>query len=219
MKEWEQHLAWLEGILDPKPHVSVLTHTKMEQFATEAYQLEISDLIGIRSSKRRRTLLLCLLHQMQVRTRDQLTTMYLKRVRSMHNSGKKKLRALQDAYRAMSEEVTDTFAKIVDKAEETEINEADESQQKEQDAVLGKHVRHILAAGGGIKYFKSNYQLLSALHNNNYLPLMQGYHQRNRGTFFRLTKQLQIQSASQNKQLSGSSSLCSANSIWATSSG
>ncbi len=203
MKEWEQHLAWLEGILDPKPHISVLTHTKMEQFATEAYQLEVSDFIGIRSSKRRRTLLLCLLHQMQVRTRDQLTTMYLKRVRSMHNSGKKKLRALQDAYRAMSEEVADTFAKIVDKAEETEINEAeaDEAKQKEQDAVLGKHVRHTLAVGGGIKYFKTNYQLLSALHNNNYFPLMQTYHQRYRGTFFRLTTQLQIESASQNKQV------------------
>jgi TnpA family transposase len=201
MKEWEQHLAWLEGILDPIPHVSILTHTKMEQFATEAYQLEISDLTGIRIRRRRWTLLLCLLHQMQIRTRDQLTTMYLKRVRSMHNSGKKKLRALQDVYRAMSEEVTNTFAKIVDKAEETEVKEADETQQKEQDAILGRHVRHIIDISGGIKYFKSNYELLSALHNNNYLPLMQGYHQRYRGIFFRLIKQLNIQTASPNKQL------------------
>ena len=30
---------------------------------------------------------------------------------------------------------------------------------------------------------------------------MQSYHQRYRGTFFRLTKQLQIESASQNRQL------------------
>jgi len=201
MKEWEQRLTWLEGILDPKPHISVLAHTKMEQFATEAYQLEISDLTGIRIRRRRWTLLLCLLHQMQVRTRDQLTTMYLKRVRSMHNSGKKKLRALQDAYRSMSEEVTNTFAKIVDKAEETEIKEADAAQQKEQDAMFGQHVRHIIDVGGGVKYFKSNYELLSALHNNNYLPLMQGYHQRNRGAFFRLTKQLHIQAALPNSQL------------------
>ena len=90
---------------------------------------------------------------MQVQTRDQLSTMYVKRVRSMHHSGKKKLHALQDAYRAMSEEVANTFAKIVDKAEETELNEAEtnEARQKEQDAVLGNHVRHTLAGGGGIK--------------------------------------------------------------------
>jgi hypothetical protein len=108
----------------------------MEQFATEAYQLEVSDFRDLRSPKRRRTLLLCLLHQMQVRTRDQLTTMFLKRVRAMHNSGKKKLRVLQDAYRAMSEEVTDTFAQIVDRAAETTAEEADETQRKKQDAIL-----------------------------------------------------------------------------------
>lgn len=201
MQTWEAHLAWMEEIMDPSSHVAPLTHTKMEQFATEAYQLEVSDFRDLRSPKRRRTLLLCLLHQMQVRTRDQLTTMFLKRVRAMHNSGKKKLRALQDAYRAMSEEVTDTFAQIVDKAAETTAEEADDTQQKKQDAILGRQVRQILKAGGGIDYFKSNYQLLSALHDNNYLPLMQGYHQRYRGTFFRLTRRLQIQSASQNRQL------------------
>jgi TnpA family transposase len=201
MQAWEAHLAWMEDLLDPNPHIVLLTHTKMEQFATEAYQLEVSDLRDIRSNRRRRTLLLCLLHQMQVRTRDQLTTMFLKRVRAMHNSGKKKLRELQDAYRAMSEEVTDTFAQIVDKAAESIAEIADDTQQKEQDAVLGQQVRQILKAGGGIDYFKTSYQLLSALHDNNYLPLMQGYHQRYRGTFFRLTRRLQLHTASQNRQL------------------
>jgi hypothetical protein len=201
MQKWGQHLTWLEGLLDPQPYVSVLTPTKVEQFATEAYQLEVGDLIDIRSDRRRRTLLLCLLHQMQVRTRDQLADMYLKRVRAMHNSGKKKLRTLQDAYRSMSEEVTNTFGQILDKVADTEIEETDATKQQDQDAALGKQVRQILAEGGGVNYFQSNYQLLSALHNNNYLPLMQGYHQRYRGTFFRFTKQLQIQAASQNKQL------------------
>jgi hypothetical protein len=138
MQKWGQHLTWLEGLLDPQPYVSVLTHTKVEQFATEAYQLEVGDLIDIRSDRRRRTLLLCLLHQMQVRTRDQLADMYLKRVRAMHNSGKKKLRTLQDAYRSMSEEVTNTFGQILDKVADTEIEETDATKQQEQDAALGK---------------------------------------------------------------------------------
>ena len=83
---WEQHLAWLESILDPQPFIARLASTKIEQFAAQAYQMEISDIQGVRTAKRRYTLLLCLLHQMQVRTRDQLVTMYLKRMRLLHNN-------------------------------------------------------------------------------------------------------------------------------------
>ena len=196
MVEWEEHLTWLESILDPSPHISVLAHTKMAQFASEAYQLEVSDLLRIRNVGRRRTLLLCLLHEMQVRTRDQLIEMFQKRISSMHKSGKNRLKALREAYRSMSEEVTDTFSQIVDVAAETETQSNEEQNQADRDAKLGKQVRSILTKGGGIEYFQNNYQLLSALHDNNYFPLMQNYHQRNRGSFIRLTKHLNIQAIS-----------------------
>ncbi|MCP5100968.1 MAG: DUF4158 domain-containing protein, partial [Chloroflexi bacterium] len=70
IRAWEEHLAWLESLLDPNPHLTKLIHTKIEQFATQGYQMEVSDLHDIQSPLHRRTLLLCLLQQMQVRTRD-----------------------------------------------------------------------------------------------------------------------------------------------------
>ena len=113
IRAWEKHLAWLEGILNPNPHLTRLTQTKIEQFATQGYQMEVGDLLDIQSPRHRRTLLLCLLQQMQVRARDQLTMMYLKRINLMHVSGKKKLRKLREAYEMMTDEMVNTFAEIV----------------------------------------------------------------------------------------------------------
>jgi hypothetical protein len=50
---------------------------------------------------------------MQVRTRDQLTAMYLKRMRLLHNNGKKRLRALHDQHRTVNEMLVDAFAAVV----------------------------------------------------------------------------------------------------------
>ena len=190
---WDKHLTWLESICDPLPHVSILAHTKMVQFADEVYPLEISDVRGIHSDNRRRTLLLCLLHQMQVRTRDQLIEMYQKQIRSMHHSGKRRLTALRDTYQGMTEELTNTFSEIVNVAADADTPNSSDSDQDVKDTVLGKQVRTILAERGGVKHFQSNYSLLSAIHNNNYFPLMQTYHYRNRGSFFRVTRHLDIQ--------------------------
>ncbi len=201
IRDWEKHLAWLENILDPAPHLVDLTHTKMEQFATQGYQMEVSDLHDIKSPNHKYTLLLCLLHQMQVRTRDQLTMMYLRRVNRMHISGKKKLRKLREVYETMTDEMVNTFADIVESTAQTSIDEVDDDQQLQQDAQLGRQVRHIITSGGGVTYFKNNYELLSALQNNNYLPLLQDYYRRHRAMFFRVTQQLHIHATIQDKRL------------------
>jgi hypothetical protein len=201
---WEKHLAWLEGILDPNPHLTGLTQTKIEQFATQGYQMEVGDLLDIQSPRHRRTLLLCLLQQMQVRARDQLTMMYLKRINLMHVSGKKRLRKLRETYETMTDEMVNTFAEIMVSTEQTQIDQKDdknEAVQQQQDTQLGQEVRQIIRKNGGITHFKNNYELLSALQNNNYLPLLQPYYRRHRATFFRLTQQLSIRTTVQSKGL------------------
>ena len=90
VRQWEKHLERLAKIMDPQPFLAGLPSTKVEQFASQAYQMEISDIKGVKIKAKRYTLLLCLLSQMQVRTRDQLTTMYLKRMRLLHNNAKKR---------------------------------------------------------------------------------------------------------------------------------
>jgi len=118
--KWEKHLEWLESLMDPQPFLTGLTSTKIEQFASQAYQMEISDIKGVTTADKRYTLLLCLLHQMQVRTRDQLVTMYLKRMGLLHHQAKQRLHDLQDQYRDMSETMVDAFADVVQQTAETD---------------------------------------------------------------------------------------------------
>ena len=44
---WEKHLERLEKIMDPQPFLAGLPSTKVEQFASQAYQMEISDITGV----------------------------------------------------------------------------------------------------------------------------------------------------------------------------
>ncbi len=196
VRKWEKHLAWLESILDPQPFLTKLTSTKVEQFAAQAYQMEISDIQRVQTQKRRDTLLLCLLHQMQVRTRDQLVTMYLKRLHLLHNRAKQRLREIHDQYRDLTETMVDALAEIVQQAGETERLGAEE-----RDNHLGRQVRQVLQANGGREKLKQECEMLQAYHDNNYLPLLPHFYRRHRQLPFRLTARLRIRPATQNQTL------------------
>jgi TnpA family transposase len=193
---WENHLAWMEQILNPSPFLSNLTPTKIEQFAAEAYQLEAGDISRIETDERRYTLLLCLLYQLQVRTRDQLTMMYLKRVRALHRKGVERLRQLQEKHRSLTEMIVDGFATIVQQAK-TVAQLAEE----ERDKQLGQQVRQLLQEKGGAERLRQECESLQAYHHHNYLPLLRSIYPAYRPLFFRLTKRLQIRSANQNQLL------------------
>lgn len=196
VRQWENHLERLEKIMDPQPFLNGLPRTKVEQFASQAYRMEISDIKGVKIEIKRHTLIFCLLSQMQVRTRDQLTTMYLKRMQRLHNNAKKRLRALHDTHRNMNEMMIDAFADVVQHAEKT-----DKLPIKKKDAVLGRKVRQIMNLNGGTKKLQIDLEMLQAYHNNNYLPLLPDCYRHHRAVPFRLTEQLHIQSATQSKAL------------------
>jgi TnpA family transposase len=196
IRRWEEHLSWLETLIDPRPLLVAALNTKIEQFAAEALQLETGDMMDIETAERRYTLLLCLLHYMQARTRDQLTTMYLKRIRLAHANAKERLRTVHDQHRELSELMVNAFAEVVHHADATDRIE-DKNQDK--DALLGKQVRQLLKNRGGTEKLKEECTLLQAYHNNNYLPLLQPSYRQHRAVPFRLTERLQIESTTQNK--------------------
>jgi TnpA family transposase len=196
VRQWEKHLAWLESLLDPQPFVAGLASTKVAQFAAQAYQMEISDMQRVRTQQRQYTLLLCLLHQMQVRTRDQLVTMYLKRMRLLHNHAKQRLQEIHDQHRELTETMVDALATIVQRADET-----DKLADGERDARLGQQVRQVLRASGGTEKLKLECEMLQAYHDNNYLPLLQRGYRQHRAMPFRLTERLRIRSATQSQAL------------------
>jgi hypothetical protein len=63
IRRWTQRLAELDDIIDPKPFLAGIAHTKIRQFAAEAAQLQVGDLRDLSQPGKRHTLILCLLFQ------------------------------------------------------------------------------------------------------------------------------------------------------------
>jgi hypothetical protein len=190
MNRWSRRLEWLCSIIDPEDFIKEMAHTKIRQFAAEALALEAGDMKDIGSAKKRHALLLCLIHQAQVQTRDQLVTMFLKRMRRTHNTAKEKLRLLVEKHRNIEEQMMAAFSQVIRYAE-TEPN----------DGKLGTQVRTILSDYGGAETLLEQYDQVSAYHNKNHLPLLWRIHRPHRAAIFRLLSLLSIQSATQDDDL------------------
>ncbi len=190
MRCWAGRLAWLDSILDPKPFFEGIAHTKIRQFAAEAEALEVGDMRKIQQPGKQYTFLLCLLYHAQVRTRDNLIEMFLRRMQRLHATAEEQLHVLQEKHRVIEEEMITVLAEVLDQ-ENGECS----------DKVLGQRVRQVLAAHGGVDTLKMQYEKVSAYHHNNYFPLLWPIHARNRATLFRLLDLLQIESATQDTTL------------------
>ena len=190
MNVWSQRMDWLISIIACENFIKDIAHTKVRQFAAEASALEAGDMKDIRNVKRRYALLLCLIHQAQVTTRDELVTMFLKRMRRTHNRAKEKLRLLIEKHRELEEQMMAAFSQVV-RCAATE----------ESDEKLGTQVRAILDNHGGVETLVEQYQQVSAYHNKNHLPLLWNIHRSHRTTIFRLLSLLDIHSSTQDDDL------------------
>ena len=206
MREWTERLRWLTGLPLRASLLEGLPHTKVRQFASEAGALEAGDMKDIRRPGKRHTLLICLIHERTVRARDDLTEMFLKRMRRTHNWAQKKLRERQERQREIEEEMLAAFAEVLEEAAAPEASEAGRSSdtaedQEETDARLGRRVRRVLAARGGADALWEKYQSVSTYHEGNYRPLLWDIHRRHRAALFRLLKQLGVKPATRDRRL------------------
>jgi hypothetical protein len=191
MRQWSQRLHWLESIMQTAPRVASVTHTKVQQFAAEARAYNVKDMRRIQNVPRRRALLVCLLHQAQVQTRDELVEMLLRRMRRTQTLAKEKLKELQDQHRELEEHMLAVFAEVID---ETILN-------PEDNAALGQGVRDILKNDGGAEALRERYEQVAAYHNDNYRPLMWPVYRAHRAAIFRLSHLLTFRSATQDESL------------------
>ncbi len=187
---WEDRLAQLKAVLDPKPFFKDVAYTKIRQFAAEAQAYEISDMRGIRNDAKRYTLLLSLLHITQSKTRDELIDMFLKRMKRVQHTAQEKLRDLQEKHREMEESLIGVLGQVLQHANGDDAN-----------AALGKHVREILNDQGGIEVLNDQFIRVTAYHHNNYLPLLWSAHATNRAVIFRVLDLIQIKSSTQDRNL------------------
>ena len=186
---WAERMTTLGALLDPSPFIDGISYTKIRQFAAEATALQANDLRNFQQLKRY-TLLLCYLYQKQSDTRDQLTSMLVKRMGRTRNAAQKKLRDMQDKYREKEEALIGILGNVLHHAE----NDV-------SDDTLGKEVRQVLETQGGIDAVLAQYEEVTACHQNNYLPLLWPFHSRYRTELFQILELLTIESATQDTSL------------------
>ncbi|MGP3961036.1 DUF4158 domain-containing protein [Nonomuraea sp. 3N208] len=90
---------WLEGV----------PPGKVAHFAGEAKVTDVADLRKVLSEDKRLTLIISLLHTVRTSTRDEVVTMFCKRMAAIHKKGRDQLEALREAHRAESERLLGVF--------------------------------------------------------------------------------------------------------------
>jgi hypothetical protein len=190
LRLWIDRLTELDAILDPRPLLGAIPHTKIRQFAAEAKALETGDLRDVCQPGRRHTLLLCLLHQAQTETRDQLIEMFIRRMRRARNRAVDRLHKMQKNQREIEVALLGVFGQVLHQAGATVADED-----------LGRNVRQLLAEQGGVEALGARFHAVTAYHNDNYLPLLWPIHSGHRSALFGLLDLLTLESSSADTRL------------------
>ncbi|MDC9598581.1 Tn3 family transposase [Xenorhabdus anantnagensis] len=187
---WADRLALLDNIIDPRSFFHGVAYTKIRQFAAEATAYSIGDMRGIRNKPKLYTLLLSLLFLAQSTTRDEVITMFLRRMKRVAHSAQEKLRLMQEKHRETEEHLIALLGEVLQYSPETDTDEA-----------LGEHVRKIMTAQGGLAALTSLVNEVTACHNNNYLPFLWEFHTVNRSVIFQLLNVIKLHSSTQDCSL------------------
>ncbi len=200
LKEWQTKLNWLLSLLslgdadrfDRLDQLLVdLPPAKLKHFAAEAMVLDAATMNDVEPAKRY-TLLLCLVQQARVTTRDELVTMLIKRVSSIQRAAQVELELLREAYRATTINVADTLSEILETVGETT-----------EDAVLGQQVRALVWARGGQQMLQEECANVISYNGNNHLPLLWRFFRSHRRVLFSILRTLELSSTTQDGSLLG----------------
>ncbi|OLT40047.1 transposase [Saccharomonospora sp. CUA-673] len=190
--------AWLEGV----------PAGKISHFAGEARVTTVDDLRRMGEAKQL-TLLVSLLHQQRIAARDEVVTMFCKRMAAIHKKGKERLDQLHEAHRAESERLLGVFgevlsgtreataapeppsaegaaAPVVGGSRDAEVGEGELAER------AGRLLLKTLASAGGVEQLSAAHEAVSAYHGNNYLPLLEAFYRSHRSALFTLVDALEL---------------------------
>ncbi|NJR46414.1 MAG: hypothetical protein HC775_11860 [Hyellaceae cyanobacterium CSU_1_1] len=174
---------------DAKRLFSTIATTKIQHFAAYARTLDTAEFQDILLPKRR-TLLLSLIYQSQVKARDNLVSMFLKRLATIHNRGKERLEQIKQEQRAMTEGLLGIFGEVLDAHDAT----SDET-------ILGRQVQSLIKTHGGSEKIRYQWEEVTAYNNDDYLPLLWQYYSNYRASLFKLIQGLELRSTTQNQSV------------------
>lgn len=182
--------VWLEGV----------PSGKIAHFAGEARVTDVADLRKVLVEDKRLTLIASLVHTVRTGVRDDVVTMFCKRMATIHKRGRDHLEALREAHRAESERLLgvlgDVLSVVRDATEPTTLEGVPMVPALEDVTVAeraGRLVLKTLEQAGGLAALTSAHEAVSAHHRNNYLPLLETHYRSHRSALFTLVNAIELE--------------------------
>ncbi len=189
LDEWLNRLTWLMSWGTMEPFVEGVRSSKITHLAQEARSLYPSDLLDF-SAPRRLTLLICLIHQATVSTRDEIIQMFLKRMSKLTEKAKQELERLREEERAITEHLVEVLADVV----QVSVDAKDVTEG-------GTQVRAVLDREGGEALLLEQCEQVSAHHGDRYQPFVKQFYGSHRKALFRVIKTLDLRSTTSDQRL------------------
>jgi TnpA family transposase len=142
-------------------------------------------------------LIACLVHQAQVRARDDLAEMFCKRMATIHRRGRELLAEIQERQRERSERMMAVFGDVLAVAREAQAQEDGHDWRLR----FGVEAASVLENAGGLEELGTEHEQLSAHHGNNYLSLLDRFYRGHRSLLFKLASVLVLESTSADRIL------------------
>ncbi|MER5427308.1 transposase [Streptosporangium roseum] len=195
--------VWLEGV----------PPGKISHFAGEARVTDVADLRKVLDEDKRLTLIASLLHTVRTGVRDDVVTMFCKRMAAIHKKGRDQLETLREVHRAESERLLGVFGDVLDGVREALVPAEQPIGQEGIDAAAntpesgaggegqevvaeraGRLVLKALEEAGGLDALAAAHEAVSAHHGNNYLPLLEVHYRSHRSALFTLVESIDLES-------------------------
>ncbi|WP_268887365.1 Tn3 family transposase [Ktedonobacter robiniae] len=180
LEDWTTRLTWLLSLGNMARLLEDLAPAKITHFAAEARALHADDLRDFTLPKRL-TLLVCLIYQETISTRDEIADMFLKRMSKLHDRAREELERLRASERKITEHLVEVLADLLQTTTETE-----------DDAKVGSLVREVFQREGGIATLQEQCEQVSAHHGNRYQPFLWRFYASHRKALFQVLKVLDI---------------------------
>ena len=206
LKRHVAFLRWLDGLGPTEVWLAGVPPAKIAHFAGEAAVLDAAELRDVGEEKRL-TLLACLIHTSRVRARDEVVTMFCKRMAAITKKAREHLDWLREQHRAESERLLGVFGDVLDGVRDALGPSDTENDMPEEGSLgpdpigvvcegVGRMLLKILADSGGVAALSSAYEAVSAHHGNNYVPLMERYYRSHRSVLFELLEVIALEATS-----------------------
>lgn len=189
MRRLKDRLRWLSSLADTQRLLAGIPAARVKLFAAEARSLETDHLRDV-STARRYTLLLCLLHQAKVQTRDHLVEIFLNRMQRVHQRAKEELDEIREKQRQLTEQLIQVLAQVAHQTSVTPV-----------DLILGQDVRALMDQHGGAQHLLRQCQALAVYHDDNTLPLLWSHYANHHKTVFELFDLLELRTTSEDHTL------------------